>query len=261
MVQTGIGAGTSGRGAGTMRGAGLVAALAAGPLGTAAGLMAWRAAAQVDWRLWTAADAVVVAAGIVGAAVAARFLAEVVAALVARARGVAAPAWTGRLARSAAATLAAVALSAGAAQAADPPPSAGWLPDGAGAGAPWAPATQAPLPARVTATATATATVATPAATDGAADAPAARTPAAPAAPAAPPRASTDAATVHVVVAGECLWTIAAGMLGPDAGDAAVADAWPALYAANRDRIGPDPDLILPGLALEVPAALDGGAR
>ncbi len=41
--------------------------------------------------------------------------------------------------------------------------------------------------------------------------------------------------------------------LGPGAGDAEIADRWHALYAANRARIGPDPDLVEPGLRLLLP--------
>ena len=62
------------------------------------------------------------------------------------------------------------------------------------------------------------------------------------------------AAEAEVVVhRGDSLWSIAAHHLGPDAGDAEVARAWPQWFAANRDRIGDDPDLILPGQILRVP--------
>ncbi|MDP9445166.1 MAG: LysM peptidoglycan-binding domain-containing protein [Actinomycetota bacterium] len=53
---------------------------------------------------------------------------------------------------------------------------------------------------------------------------------------------------------GDSLWVIAARHLPPVATDAEVAAAWPRWYAANRDRIGPDPDLILAGTRLVVPA-------
>jgi nucleoid-associated protein YgaU len=68
-----------------------------------------------------------------------------------------------------------------------------------------------------------------------------------------------------VVKPGESLWEIAAAELGATAGDraagdgaagdGAVAKRWPQWYAANRAVIGPDPDLILPGQALRIPAA------
>jgi nucleoid-associated protein YgaU len=59
--------------------------------------------------------------------------------------------------------------------------------------------------------------------------------------------------TVHVVERGESLWRIAAEVLGPEASDAAIARAWPLIYQANRDTIGNDPGLILPGQALTIP--------
>lgn len=59
----------------------------------------------------------------------------------------------------------------------------------------------------------------------------------------------------HVVVhRGDTLWGLAARHLGPDATLGDVAEEWPRWYAANRDTIGPDPDLILPGQELVVPA-------
>lgn len=56
---------------------------------------------------------------------------------------------------------------------------------------------------------------------------------------------------VHVVSAGESLWSIAVA-LSPDASPAALADDVAALYHANRAVIGPDPDLISPGLRLDL---------
>ncbi|MEV5965804.1 LysM peptidoglycan-binding domain-containing protein [Kribbella sp. NPDC051952] len=58
-----------------------------------------------------------------------------------------------------------------------------------------------------------------------------------------------------VVKAGDSLWSLAARELGPGASAAAVAARWPEWYAANRQVIGPDPDLILPGQVLHIPAA------
>lgn len=63
----------------------------------------------------------------------------------------------------------------------------------------------------------------------------------------------TAAPAVHVVRRGECLWTIAAAHLGPDATDAEIARAWPRWYRANRTVIGPDPGLLLVGTRLRVP--------
>jgi resuscitation-promoting factor RpfA len=72
----------------------------------------------------------------------------------------------------------------------------------------------------------------------------------------AAPRPAARRAPV-LVRRGDTLWAIAARHLPARAGDADVAAAWPAWFAANRDRIGPDPDLIRPGTHLRVPA----GAR
>lgn len=65
--------------------------------------------------------------------------------------------------------------------------------------------------------------------------------------------ASHRAADV-VVHRGDTLWDLARRHLGPDATDAEVATAWPAWYDANRDVIGEDPDLILPGQVLRPPS-------
>ncbi len=56
-----------------------------------------------------------------------------------------------------------------------------------------------------------------------------------------------------VVVDGDCLWSIAAGQLGLDSTDRAIDEAWRAIYALNRAAIGNDPNLIFPGLTLELP--------
>jgi len=63
----------------------------------------------------------------------------------------------------------------------------------------------------------------------------------------------TTGASTHIVVVqpGDSLWRIAE-RLHPRAGDAALARAVGALYAANRDAIGPDPDLLQPGQRLLV---------
>ena len=54
---------------------------------------------------------------------------------------------------------------------------------------------------------------------------------------------------VHVVRPGESLWSIAAATWGSAATD----ERWRAVWAANRDLIGDDPDLILPGQVLRLP--------
>lgn len=72
---------------------------------------------------------------------------------------------------------------------------------------------------------------------------------------------STTVATAPVqevvVRRGDTLWGIAARHLGGQATDQDVAEAWPRWYAANRDVIGSDPDLIVPGQRLVVPATGD----
>lgn len=62
-----------------------------------------------------------------------------------------------------------------------------------------------------------------------------------------------------VVHRGDTLWGLAASHLGDRATDADVAEEWPRWYAANRDVIGEDPDLLLPGQQLVVPST--GGHR
>ena len=88
-----------------------------------------------------------------------------------------------------------------------------------------------------------------------------------PAAPATPPARAgvvttpTSPASPHAVVVvqpGDTLWELAAASLQqagvPEPSDACIARTWPRWWAANRDVIGPDPDLILPGMPLSPPA-------
>lgn len=70
-------------------------------------------------------------------------------------------------------------------------------------------------------------------------------------APARP--APTGGGTTVVVRAGDSLWALAAQDLGADATPDRVAQAWPRWWAANRDVIGDDPDLIHPGTVLDRP--------
>ena len=74
----------------------------------------------------------------------------------------------------------------------------------------------------------------------------------APAAVAAPLASPTE--TAVEVAPGDTLWDIAARRLGAGA-------SWPALYALNRDVIGPDPGVIRPGQRLVLPSGSTGGSR
>jgi len=64
--------------------------------------------------------------------------------------------------------------------------------------------------------------------------------------------AATPARPV-VVVRGDTLWAIATRHLPAGASDAEIAAQWPRWYAANRNVIGADPDLIRPGQILHAP--------
>lgn len=67
--------------------------------------------------------------------------------------------------------------------------------------------------------------------------------------------------STHVVAKGECLWRIARRHLdasGLPASGTDVSRLWRAIYAENRDVIGDDPDLILPGQVLTIPGDLHG---
>lgn len=57
-----------------------------------------------------------------------------------------------------------------------------------------------------------------------------------------------------VVDRGDSLWRIAERRLGNDATDRQVDRAWRRIWAANRDAVGADPDLIHPGTVLHLPA-------
>jgi hypothetical protein len=70
------------------------------------------------------------------------------------------------------------------------------------------------------------------------------------AAPIAAPQVNDETVVVRP---SDSLWAIAAAHLPEDAPDMAVAQAWPAWWAANREAIGPDPALIHPGLQLTPP--------
>lgn len=66
------------------------------------------------------------------------------------------------------------------------------------------------------------------------------------------PTAVRPEADAHVVRSGESLWTIASDLLGPGVSDAEIADESDRLYSLNRDRIGPDPDLLVVGTVLRL---------
>lgn len=55
------------------------------------------------------------------------------------------------------------------------------------------------------------------------------------------------------VRAGDSLWSIAAALLPPGASASDVDTVWRHIADANRDVLGPDPDLIFPGTSLRVP--------
>lgn len=68
---------------------------------------------------------------------------------------------------------------------------------------------------------------------------------------------AVDEPTTVRVRPGDSLWSITDALLGPGTDPAAViAQEWPLLYEANRDRIGSDPDHLVPGQELIVPAQL-----
>lgn len=80
-------------------------------------------------------------------------------------------------------------------------------------------------------------------------------TPQWPATPAADQPARLHRSAQHEVRvrAGDSLWAIAARRLGSHATPASIAGEWPRWYSANRDVIGPRPDIIQPGQILHAP--------
>ena len=66
---------------------------------------------------------------------------------------------------------------------------------------------------------------------------------------------------VHEVVKGESLWRIARTILerlDGEATGAEISTLWRAIYAANKDVIGGDPNLIHPGQVLTIPGGVHG---
>lgn len=75
-------------------------------------------------------------------------------------------------------------------------------------------------------------------------------------------RAVTDDSGEVVVHRGDTLWSIAAAHLGPYADARTIAAEWPRWYAANRQLVGDDPDVLTVGIRLRVPGrAMAGSAR
>jgi nucleoid-associated protein YgaU len=74
----------------------------------------------------------------------------------------------------------------------------------------------------------------------------------------AAPTTTGQAADSVVVQPGDSLWGLAEQALqerqqaAPT--DSQVAAAWPAWWSANREAVGDDPDLLLPGTVLQPPA-------
>jgi nucleoid-associated protein YgaU len=64
-------------------------------------------------------------------------------------------------------------------------------------------------------------------------------------------REVTSPLTVRVQV-GDTLWGIAAARLPPGAAPAVVDQGWRRIYRHNRSAVGPDPDLLTPGMRLRV---------
>lgn len=75
-------------------------------------------------------------------------------------------------------------------------------------------------------------------------------------------RSSHDAVRGEVVVQpGDSLWAITARYLGPAASDAQVAASWPQWYAANKDVIGENAQLLQPGQVLHPPTGSSADSK
>jgi len=59
------------------------------------------------------------------------------------------------------------------------------------------------------------------------------------------------------VVPGDTLWGLASSTLPAGAAEPEIARRWRAIYRHNRDVIGADPDLILPGITLSLPEGME----
>ncbi|MEO6956656.1 MAG: LysM peptidoglycan-binding domain-containing protein [Antricoccus sp.] len=69
-------------------------------------------------------------------------------------------------------------------------------------------------------------------------------------APTSPAPPTSLSVTVH---AGDCLWSIAAAVLGPGAATAQISVLTEAIYDANSALIGPNPDFVIAGQVLIIP--------
>ena len=69
------------------------------------------------------------------------------------------------------------------------------------------------------------------------------------------PRTAVPRTTTVVVRPGDTLWDLAGRSLAAPVSDADRAAEWPRWWAANRDVVGDDPDLLLPGQRLDAPPA------
>lgn len=78
--------------------------------------------------------------------------------------------------------------------------------------------------------------------------------------PAAARERPAGGATVRVLP-GDTLWELAEDELGADARPEDVERRWREIYAANRDLVGADPDLIRPGQRLTLPGTTDATRR
>lgn len=67
-----------------------------------------------------------------------------------------------------------------------------------------------------------------------------------------PAPAPSPAQGTLLVESGDTLWAIARDRLSPSASDAEITQAWHRIWTDNRNAIGPDPDLILPGTVLHL---------
>jgi len=61
------------------------------------------------------------------------------------------------------------------------------------------------------------------------------------------------AARLYIVRRGDTLWLVAERQV-PGQGRPAVVRTWKTIWSINQDVIGPDPNLILPGQRLRLPA-------
>ncbi len=77
---------------------------------------------------------------------------------------------------------------------------------------------------------------------------------------AVPQRSGARPTVAYRVHPGDTLWDIAAAHLPPGSSAAAIAARWPRWWSANRQIIGPDPNLLRPGQRLQPPTDRSAGA-